>query len=83
MPSHLAPRKPKPSVIPTVAEIRALQAKHKLTNAECAALVCAKKRSWENWVADPSLTNHRPMPAMAWKLFRSEVDALPPRSERG
>lgn len=73
----------KPCQTPSVGQIRRVQARAKLTNGQCAELVCVSQRTWENWVLDPSSDEHREMPAGAWKLFRYEIGLLdPPKKTR-
>lgn len=81
--SHANRSRRQPCVEPRVAEIRRAQAKHGLTNAAAADLVCVPLRTWENWVADEGNAEHRPMPKGAWKLFRYELGMLaPPKKTR-
>lgn len=56
---------------PDCAEIQRAQKLYRLTDEQCAGMVCVGVLTWQRW-HDGS----KPMPAGAWKLFRYEVGML-------
>lgn len=69
--SHENRSKRAPCHRPDVEEIQKAQERARLTDAQCAELVCVPEVTWYRWAAGAF-----PMPPGAWKLFRYEVGML-------
>ena len=57
--------------IPNTSDIKNTRLRAKLSQDDCAYLVCATKNTWSRWEL-----GHRQMPAGIWKLFLLEIDRI-------
>lgn len=66
------------------SELRELLARHGLTRAHAAEMVCATKTQFDKWCLPEDSSNYHPMPPAAVKLLRillglEPVEAVKPK----